>query len=172
MTTTSQIPAIIDYLVNSCQQSTALGAAAGTAKVIVIDGPPLTTDTFADKLHLYIGGNPDTDVVTATAVQAWPVMDSARTRDEDGDITLTADAWVGSSVMKTARDACAAIVAAVELLLRGTLAVGGPGDATMGGLAMWSSVDGPYSWTQRQTQQGAGCSCEFRITYRARLTTS
>jgi hypothetical protein len=171
MTTTTQVPAVIDYLVAASRQSPSLGASA-SSKVIVIDGPPLTTDTFADQLHLYIGGIPNTEAVTATAVQAWPVMDSARTRDEDGDITLVADAWGGTTVLKTVRDQCALIVAGVELILRGTPKTGGPGDATMGGLVMWSGVDGPFSWTPRQTQQGAGCSCEFRVTYRARLTTS
>ena len=171
MTTTSQVPAVIDYLVTACQQSAALGAST-TAPVIVVDGPPVTSDTFGDPLHLYIGGVPGSDEATAEADQNWPVMDNARTRDENGVITCTADAWSGSTVMQTVRASCASIVAAVELLLRGTPRAGGPGDASMGGLVMWSGVAGPYSWTQRQTTQGAGCSCSFRITYRARLTTS
>jgi hypothetical protein len=171
VTTTSQVPAVIDWLVNACRQSAALGASA-SAPVIVIDGPPVTSDTFGDPLHLYVGGVPGSDEATATAMQSWPVIDHARTRDEDGDITLTADAWGGGTAMKAQRDACAAIVGAVELLLRGIPADGGPGDATMGDLVLWSSVDGPLVWTPRQATQGAGCSCSFRVSYRARLTTS
>lgn len=171
MTTTSQVPAVTDWLVNAARNSTSLGASTA-APVIVLDGPFITRDTLAEPLHLYIGAVPDTLDAAATAVQDWPVMDHARTRDEDGDITLTADAWSGSTVMKTQRDACAAIVAAVELLLRGDTLTGGPGDASMGGLVQWSGVSGPFTWLQRQSQDGAGCSCVFHVTYRARLRTS
>lgn len=168
-TITSRVPDVIDWLVNAAQTSAQLGAST-TAPVIVVDGPPPTTDTYAEQLHLYIGDVPDGSEASATASQNWPVLDHARTRDEDGDITLTADAWTGSSVMKTARDSCAAIVAAVELLLRGD-GTTGTGDATMGGLVLWAGVDGPYTWSQRQVQAGAGCTCVFRVVYRARLTT-
>lgn len=172
MTTTSQVPAVIDYLVTACQASPQLGASP-TAPVIVIDGPEETADTLAEPLHLWIGwdqeatGGPD-----AEATQDWPVMDHARTRDENGTITCTADAWSGDTRMKTQRDSCAAIVAAVELLLRGDTLTGGPGDASMGGLVMWSGVAGPFQWVPRQTADGAGCSCVFRVTYRARLVTT
>jgi hypothetical protein len=170
VTTTSQVPAVIDYLVAQAQASANLGASA-TAKVRVIDGPPPTGNEPDEKRILYIGwdqvnGSPGGE----DAAQSWPVLDHARTRDEDGTITCTADAWLGGS-MKEARDACAAIVAGVELLLRGDRMNPGPGDATMGGLAMWSSVD-DFRWYPRQDQQGAGMACVFTVSFRARLTTT
>lgn len=172
MTTTTQVPAVIDYLVAAATSSPLLGESA-TAPVVVIDGPSVTADTQAQQRHLWIGWDEETGSGPgAEAVQAWPVMDNARTRDEDGDIIMTAEAWTGSTVMKEARDACDAIVGAVELLLRGTPATGGPGDASMGGLVMWSAVDGPYQWIPRQGSSGAGYRCVFRVTYRARLVTS
>ena len=172
MTTTSQVPAVIDWLVAAAQASPALGASA-SAPVVVLDGPEVTADTLAEPLHLWVGWDQEaTGSADAEATQTWPVLDKARTRDEDGAITCTADAWSGDTAMKTQRDSCAAIVAAVELLLRGTPAAGGPGDASMGGLVLWSQVAGPFTWHPRQTADGAGCACVFRVTYRARLTTS
>jgi hypothetical protein len=172
MTTTSQIPAVTDWLVNAATVSTSLGASP-SAPVVIHDGPAVTTDTLIQPLHLWIGW----DQVTgggagASAVQGWPVLDRARTRDEDGVIVCTADAWSGVTVTKTQRDSCAAVVSAVELLLRGGGVGTDPGDASMGGLVLWSAVDGPYEWYPRQTPEGAGCACVFRITYRARLVTS
>lgn len=172
MTTTSQIPAVIDYLVTAAKASASLGSSA-SAPVTIHDGPAVTDDLLTEPLHLYIGWDqPTGGGVPAEAVQDWPVMDHARTRDEDGTIVCTADAWSGDTTAKTQRDACKAIVAAVELLLRGDTLTGGPGDASMGGLVMWSGVSGPYEWYPRQTPEGAGCACVFRITYQARLVTT
>lgn len=168
-TLTSRVPQVIDWLVAAAQSSTSLGAST-SAPVTVVDGPSPTTDTLAEQLHLWVGDNPDiTGGQSATTAQDWPVLDHGRTRDEDGDVTLTADAWSGSTLMKPVRDSCAAIVGAVELLLRGD-GVTGPGDITMGGLVMWAGLDG-FTWSQRQASQGAGCTCTFRVAYRARLTT-
>lgn len=171
MTTTSQIPAVVDYLVAQCQASTSIGAA--TPPVIVLDGPQVTDDTLAEPLHLWIGhdayagGDP-----AATAVQDFAEIGSnAALRDEDGEITCTAEAWAGGDVIKAQRDACAAIVAAVELLLRGRPLDGGPGDTEMGGLVLWSQVSGPYTWYQQQSQEGSTAGCVFKITYKARLLT-
>jgi hypothetical protein len=169
-TTTSLIPAVTDYLVTAATASTALGAAV--PQVIVLDGPPVTGDTLVDPRHLFIGWDPQAaNTPAAQAVQDFAFIDHARTRDEDGEIMCAADAWGGSTVMKVHRDSAAAIVAAVELMLRGDPASGGPGDASMGGLVFWAGVAGPYAWYPRQTPDGAGMLCTFRITYRARLTT-
>ncbi len=171
MTTTTQVPAVLDYLVTKATASTSLGASA-TNPVIIHDGPSLTTDTLIEPLHRWIGWDQVSGGGTgADAVQSWPVLDKARTRDEDGTVVLTADACSGTTTLKTVRDSCLSIVSAVELLLRGN-GVTGPGDATMGGLVLWSAVDGPFQWTPRQTPEGAGCACVFHITYRARLTTT
>lgn len=167
---TSLVPAVIDWLVAAAAGSPLLGGSV-IAPVAVHDGPPVTTDTLAQQRHLWVGADPGGADLAAEAVQSFPVMDRARTREEEGDVILTADAWTGSSDMKEARDACAAIVAGTEALLRG-MPPGGPGDATMGGLVMWAAVDGPFAWTQRQGQAGAGCACSFRVAYRARLLTA
>lgn len=170
MTITSQVPAVTDYLVAKAQASQSLGASAA-APVRVIDGPPPTGDALAEQRILYVGwdqvnGTADGD----DAAQSWSLMDRARTREEDGTVTCTADAWSGSSVLKTARDMCAAIVGGVELLLRGDGSTG-PGDATMGRLVFWSAVEDLH-WYPRQDQQGAGMACVFTVTFRARLTTT
>lgn len=169
MTTTSLTPAVIDYLVTAAGNSAALGGAS--PRVTIHDGPPLSNDTLAEPLHLYIGWNQVSQgSEDPSAVQAWPVMDKARTKDEDGTVVCTADAWSGDTTMKTQRDACKAIVAAAELLLRGD-GTTGPGDATMGGLVFWSGIDA-LQWFPRQMPDGAGMACVFTITYRARLVTT
>lgn len=167
MTTTSQVPAVTDWLVNACQGSAALSA------VTVADGPQPPAATQDMQQVLWIGADPASlGDVAAEADQDWPVLDHARTRDENGTITCAAQHWSGDTTIKTHRDGAAAIVAAVELLLRGDTLTGGPGDASMGGLVMWSGVSGPYQWYPRQVASGALVLVVFRITYRARLTTS
>jgi len=167
MTTTSQIPAVTDWLVGAAGNSAAL------AGVAVFDGPQVPAATQSMESVLWIGADPaDLGGAAAEATQDWPVMDYARTRDEDGVITCSAQHWSGDTTIKTHRDGAAGIVAAVELLLRGTPGTGGPGDASMGGLVMWSGVAGPYQWYPRQVAAGALMLVTFRITYRARLTTS
>lgn len=170
-TLTSQVPAVTDWLFAAAQSSPLLGQAS--PQVYVFDGPQPPAATQSLERVLWIGCDPmATDSATATAMQAWPVIDHARTRDEDGDIICAAQHWSGDTASKTHRDGAAAIVAGVELLLRGIPADGGPGDATMGGLALWSSVDGPFDWTPRQIAGGSACLVTFRVSYRARLTTS
>ena len=169
MTTTSLTPSVIDYLVSKATSSASLGASL-SAPVTIHDGPPINGEQLVQPRHLYIGWDQVSGGGEPSAVQAWPVIDKARTRDEDGTVICTADAWSGDTVMKTQRDACAAVVAAVELLLRGNGATG-PGDATMGGLVHWSAVD-TLQWHYRQLPEGAGCACVFTVTYRARLVTT
>lgn len=166
MNITSAVPAVTDYLVAA--------ATAALTGVVVFDGPNPTADTLAEPKHLWIGWDTQgsSGEPAADAAQDWPVSDFGRTKDEDGTIICTADAWSGSTTIKTHRDDAAAIVAAVELLLRGTPQQGGPGDASMGGLVLWSGVNGPYQWYPRQNQSGAGCGVVFRIIYKARLVIS
>lgn len=170
MTTTSQVPAVTDYLFAQATASANLGASA-TAKVLVHDGPLPYGEELTAERNLWIGW----DQVNGSAggedsAQSWSILDHARTREEDGTVTCTADAWTGSVKLKTARDMCAAIVAGVELLLRGDGNTG-PGNARMGGLAFWSSVD-DLKWYPRQDQQGAGMACVFTVGFRARLVTT
>ena len=166
MTTTSQVPAITDYLVAAAAAWPAL------AGVTVFDGPQVPVATTGIERVLWIGADPaQLPNPTADAVQAWPVLDFARTKDEDGTITCAAQHWSGDTTVKAHRDGAAAIVAGMELLLRGNPAQGGPGDASMGGLALWSGVDA-LTWYQRQVANGALCLVTFTIVYKARLVTS
>jgi hypothetical protein len=172
MTVSSSVPAVIDYLVAQCQASALLGASA-TAPVTVTDGPSTTTDTLTESLHLWIGWDQVTNAGAGMeAVQKWPYSDHARTRDEDGTIVCTADAWGTGTTAQAARNACYSIIYGLDLLLRGDPAAGGPGDASMGGLVMWSAVDGPFEWFPRQDQSGPGCACVFHVTYHSRLLVS
>lgn len=167
---TSIVPQVIDYLVAAALASPSLGAST-TAPVAVYDGPQPPGPGQQDVSALWIGADPAApgDPV-AEASQAFAVMDRARSRDEDGVIAITAQHWSGDTGNKVHRDGAAAIVAGVELLLRG-MQPEGPGDATMGGLAYWSQVEGPFAWHQRQVSTGALCLVTFHVTYRARLLT-
>jgi hypothetical protein len=170
VSTTTQVPAVLDYLVAQCGASTSLGAA--TPPVVVLDGPNITNDTLVLPLHLWIGYDPLNPGEAAAQVTAdWPVLDHARTLDEAGEITCTAEAWGGGATVKTLRDQCGAIVGAVDLLLRGGPLGEGPGDTTMGGLVFWSRVESG-SWYQRPSQDGISVMHVFRIVYQARLVSS
>jgi hypothetical protein len=170
VSTTTQVPAVLDYMVAACQASTLIGAAS--PPVIVLDGPHITDDTLAEPLHLWIGYDPmSPGEATATTEADWPVLDHARTLDEAGEITCTAEAWSGGDVVKTLRDQCDAIVGAVDLLLRGGPGGEGPGDTTMGGLVFWSRVIAG-SWYQRPSQSGISVMHVFKIVYQARLVSS
>lgn len=170
MTTTSQVPAVTDWLFSAAQSSPLLGA--DSPQVYVFDGPQAPAATQSLERVLWIGADPaNTNAMSAESVQAWPVMDHARTKDEDGTITCAAQHWDGSS-NKENRDGAAAIVGGVELLLRGDTLTDSPGDASMGGLVMWSAVEGPFEWYPRKIGGGTAVLVVFRITFRARLTTS
>lgn len=169
MTTTSQVPAVTDWLVSACQNSPSLGAASPAVQVF--DGPMPPSATQALPLALWIGADASSpDAMTGESVQSWPVLDKARTRDEDGTLTCSAQNWSGTALNKTVRDGAAALMAAVELLLRGDGRTG-PGDATMGGLVFWSGVDSAH-WYPRQIAGGVAMLVVFTITYRARLVTT
>jgi len=164
-TTTTAVPAVTDYLVTA--------AAAALPGVRVFDGPQPVKAVQAIEQALWIGCDPaNLADVAAGATQDWPVSDFGRTKDEDGYIVCAAQSWSGSTVIKTQRDRADAIIAAVELLLRGTPQQGGPGDASMGGLVLWSGVNGPYEWYPHQADGGARVLVVFRVAYRARLVIS
>lgn len=167
---TSMVPAVTDYLVTTCQASALLGAA--TPPVVVLDGPDVTADVRVSQRLLWIGYSPASPATAAgVAQQDWPNLDHARTLDEQGEITCAAECWSGDTVIKTSRDGCAAIVAAVSQLLRGTPVSSGPGDTTMGGLVFWSRLSA-WEWTQQQDGEGAAVLCVFKVSYYARLSAS
>lgn len=169
MTTTSLVPAVIDYLYSVAQSSPLLGQAS--PKVSVFDGvqPPAATQSL--NRVLWIGADPtQPDGVFADGAQSWPVMDNARTKDEDSTVTCSAQHWSGDPSVKVHRDGAAAIVAGVEEMLRGNGQTG-PGDATMGRLVMWSGVD-VGRWETRQLAGGVAVLVVFTVIYRGRLITT
>ena len=163
---TTQVPAVIDYLV-------ATAPAFVPAGTQVFDGPPPVKTALTFEQVLWIGHDPGTPgEATAEAEQDWPVLDQARTVDEDGTVTCVARHWSGDTTVKVHRDGAAAIAGGVELMLRGTTTSGGPGDTQMGGLVFWSHVTGPWQWYPAQLTNGAEMVCVFRVAYRARLMAS
>ena len=170
MTTTSQIPAVTDWLVSACQNSPVLGAAS--PPVQVFDGPQPPAATQALPLALWIGADAmNPGQATGESAQSWPVMDNARTKDEDGSLICSAQNWSGTASNQTVRNGADGLLSAVELLLRGNGGAGDPGDASMGGLVFWSGVD-ETQWYPRQIAGGVAMLVVFKIIYRARLTTS
>ena len=118
-TITSRVPALIDYLVNLFTTASTIGAA--TPPVTVYDGPP-TTQLDA-QLKLYVGWT-DPDNTSgesgAESQQDWAAL-GRRARSEIVTIHCCAEAWGGTSGTadnKTLRTACAAITAAVEVLMQ------------------------------------------------------
>jgi hypothetical protein len=174
-TITSRVPQVIDWLYQAAASSPLLGAHPDPdQKVSVFDGPQVPAATQGLERVLWVGADPAAlgDPV-AEAGQDFAFLDHARTRDEDGAIAMSAQHWSGDTSNKVHRAGAAAIVAGVELLLRGLPQdAGAPGDATMGGLVFWSQVDGPYDWRPRQVTNGALMLVTFHVTYRARLTTA
>jgi len=137
----------------------------------VFDGPQPPAATQALNQVLWIGADaPNPDAVFADAAQSWAVLDHARTKDEDGTVTCSAQHWSGDPSVKVHRDGAKAIVAGVEQLLRGDGSTG-PGDATMGRLVLWSGVD-VGRWETRQLAGGVAVLVTFTVIYRARLVTT
>lgn len=169
MTTTTQLPAVIDWLVSAAENSPLLGQA--DPRVFVFDGPQPPEATQSLNRVLWVGANPaEPDGMTGDTAQSWPLMDKARTKDEDGTVTCSAQHWSGDPAVKVHRDGANAIVAGVEQLLRGDGRTG-PGDATMGGLVFWSGVD-TGQWYPRQIAGGVAVLVVFTVIYRARLVTT
>lgn len=172
-TLTDQTAAVIDYLVAQCSASPSLGAAS--PRVSVFDGPTSSATQLVAGQRVWIGAEgytePGLPVEAAVFSQSWPVMDHARTRDDQIDVACAAEYFTGDpTAMKQARDGAFALVGVIETMLRGDTAGGGPGDATMGGLVLWSQVTGPAALVQAQMSSGASALVRFRVTALARLT--
>lgn len=168
-TVVSRVADVTDYLVAQCQANASLGAAS--PPVMVLDGQPPNESVYAAQQILWVGYDPVNGTTElGGATQTFAFLDSARTRDEDGHVLMAAEDWSGDPDFKVHRDNVRGLVGAVETMLRGSPAAGGPGDASMGGLVQWSQVAGPYVWDQYQDADGAHVICVFTITYRARLT--
>lgn len=168
---------VIGYLLAQAAANPALGAAP--VPVSVIDGQPVTQDILVVNetgltQRLWIGSAGFSEGLTAAAAshQGFTFLDQARTRDDDFDVQCAAEAVAGDSVMAGARAGAFAVMAAVELMLRGSPGTTppSPGDASMGGLVYWSEVSGPIELEQEQAQSGAIALVKFHVTGYARLT--
>ena len=176
---TELLPQVISYLLTQAASNASLGAAA--VPVIIIDGQPATQDVLVVNAtgltqRLWVGssGYVTSGQVDAAAMshQGFSFLDQARTRDDDIDVACAAEAVSGDTVMAEARNGAFAVMAAVELMLRGSPGTvpPSPGDATMGGLVSWSEVTGPVELMQEQGSQGAIALVKFRVTAFTRLT--
>ncbi len=171
---------VIGYLLAQAQASPSLGGAV--PPVTIIDGQPATQDVLVVNpggltQRLWVGspgftepGSFSTD--SAVSHQGFSFLDQARTRDQDFDVQCAAEAISGDTVMAEARAGAFAVLAAVELMLRGSPGTipASPGDASMGGLVFWSEVSGPIELGQEQQQAGAIALVKFHVTGLVRLT--
>lgn len=168
MTTTSAIPAAIDYLVKACR-----AAFGETARVF--DGPHINDAELARQDLVWIGHNPLTDVgipePVVTGDQSFATL-GARSRDETFAIVCAIEHWSGSTDMQPTRAAAFALLARIEQLLRGTPASGGIGDATLGGAVLYAQIGGGMETYHMQSDRGSSCAVVFHISCMARLTTS
>lgn len=176
---TEYIPVVITYLLAQAATNAGLGGAA--TPVVIIDGQPVTQDVLVVNetgltKRLWVGssgwvasGQMD---AAASAQQGFAFLDQARTRDDQVDVACAGEAVAGDGTMADARNGAFAVMAAVELMLRGSpgTSPASPGDATMGGLVQWSEVVGPVDLEQGQITQGAVALVKFRVAAFVRLT--
>lgn len=171
-TITDLIPDVITYLLTQSSANTSLGAA--TPAVGVFDGPvSLTGEQLAAySQRLWIGfdaKNPQAEAGKSTQNFAYEGTSGGR-RQEDGQVTCTAEAWDGEPVIASMRAQCKAITGAVEIMLRGSPSTGiGPGDSSMGGLVQWSQVADTAWYQSVDGESGASVMCVFTVTFTAYL---
>ena len=157
---TSQVPALIDYLVNLFTNAATLGQA--TPPVVVYDGPQTTLAPA--QLVLWVGlDDPDTDQVApsgAAAQQEWAAIGRLG-RNEISTIHCVAEAWTGADDIRSMRVAAFGILAAVETLVRAD---------PFSGLALYADpgVTG-IELRQNNTQAGSQARVSFQIAFKSRL---
>lgn len=160
MTTTSRVPAVIDYLVTTFTAASTLGAA--TPPVAVYDGP-VVTDAPA-QLILWVGmDDPDSEEapISAESESEWGSL-GALARNEQITVHCVAEAWSGPDDVRAMRVAAFGIVAAVETLLRADVSLGGTLPSG------WCEVTG-MQLRQNNVTQGAVARVAFHINCRARI---
>ncbi len=153
---TTVVPAVIDWLVATFQASPLL------AGVTVYDGP--VTTGAAPQQVLWIGmQDPDAIAapICAESQQAW-VGVGARQRDEFLTIHCVAEAWAGTTDVKTIRDQAYGIVAAVEQILQA--------DPTLGGNVLFTDNTMPQrQLRQNNTENGQLARVYFTVKAKARI---
>jgi hypothetical protein len=160
--TTSRVPAVIDYLVATFQADVTLGKAPAPGTVNVIDGPAVTADP--GPLALWVGVDdidPGAFPAAASSTQQWAAL-GHMARNESLTITCVAQAQGGDDV-RTLRVAAAAIVSAVEDLVRGDVSLGG-NVSTPGNAAVTAA-----EWRQGPSARGMSARVTFQITAQARI---
>jgi len=160
MTTTSRVPATIDYLVAAFTAASTLGAA--TPPVAVYDGPVLTD--APDQLILWVGmddPNSGEAPIAAESDTEWAAL-GALAQNEEFTIHCVAEAWGGADQVRAIRLTAYGIVAAVETLLRADVSLGGTLPSG------WARVTGSQL-RQDNVQQGAIARVAFNINCRARI---
>jgi hypothetical protein len=176
-TQTEYIPDVIAYLVETAGSYMPDGT-------VILDGPPSTDDVLTINpsgsgltQRLWVGceGIPRAGelVDAAEAQQGFAFLDQARTRDDQIEIRCAAEGGSGDGVIANARNAAFAVMAGVELMLRGQpgTSPASPGDASMDGLVQWSEVTGPVNLWYGQQQDGAWARVDFRVSAFVRLYT-
>jgi hypothetical protein len=167
VTTTSLLPEVISYLVAQLQAEAVPGGAL--AGVTVFDGPQPSAAAQGVEQVLWVGHDPKNPAEPAgSSTQGFAFL-SPSYRDESGEVTCCAKHWSGDTGFEVHREGARAIIAAVEVLLRGDPPQGGPGDSTMAGLVQWSE------FTEEQLYQnlpgsGAEVVIPFKVTYFARYS--
>lgn len=160
MTTTTRVPAVIDYLVNTFTAAATIGAA--TPPVAVYDGP--VTTGAPSQLVLWVGLQ-DPDAVTAPvgaeSQEEWVGL-GARQRNEYLTVHCVAEAWAGGTDVRSVRVAAYDIVAAVEVILQA--------DPTLGGLVLFTDPTMPQrQLRQNNTEAGQLARVYFQIKAKARI---
>jgi hypothetical protein len=161
VTTTSRIPALIDYLVTLFTGSAALGAA--TPPVTIYDGP--ATTGLDAPLKLFVGlHDPDSPAAeeAAGSQQTWAALGRLG-RDEIVTIHCCAEAWAGTDDLKTVRTSVTGIVAAAEQVMQA--------DTTQfGGNALFPDPGiTALVLTQNNGDRGAVARVAFDLVFKARI---
>jgi hypothetical protein len=155
----SVVPALTDALFTQLT--------AALPNVRVYDGFGVSDDP-ADFLLIGVDDPNETGMATsATTDQHAAVAGTPRSRDESGDLWCSALSWkgeAGNAAQKSARDACAAVVAAVENLLRTT-----PNLGLTSVSYLVAEIGSGWRWQQDQGHDGAVCIISFPIHFRARI---
>lgn len=160
MTTTSRVPAVLDYLVTTFTAAVTLGAA--NPPIAVYDGP-IDTDAPAQMI-LWIGmDDPDSTEapIGAESETEWGSL-GALAVNEQLTIHCVAEAWGGADDVKAIRTAAYGIVAAVETLLRADVNLGGTLPSG------WCRVTGSQL-RQNNVAEGAVARVSFHIDCQARI---
>ena len=140
----STIPAAIDGLISALKMDRFL------ASIPIIDGQP-TTDLPKDYLAI---GYSDDEGNSVSGSQTPAGLGGLR-REEKFTIACEVSSWVGTTVMKTARDRAFLILGNVETVVRN--------DGTLGGAVAFSDFGQTIEVSQVQTDQGAVVTIRFNV---------